>query len=615
MSAVSPKLNQVSKMAAFKVKLSTDYVLRGLEVLRNERLLCDVHLVAEGEKFPAHRVVLAAASPYFQAMFTGGFKENQMNEVTLNDTSSEGLRCVLDAIYTGELSLSVENVCDIVPLANQLQLNEIVEHCGIFLSQNVSTHNCLSFLSVAEKYDLQKAVDECNKFVLENFDTVSRSTEFTNLSKQKLCCYLSDDQLKVHKGEVEVFRATLKWFVANRSVEGASDNSTYLVDLMQHVRFPLIPGNILLDEVLTNELIPENPQVMRMVREGLWFHSSDNIFLQPLQEGKQFQPRGEEMLALVRSTGRRTGRSYTVGQTELHMIRGTDGMPFHAQYSQQALPMKLLPGSVSLVTKGNYLFLIGIETDTEHLRPIAVRFDVRKNTCLDLKPPPYKASLDMASALLNNNVYVVGGQHIIRNSQNQYTRGNPSASVSQYSIETNSWSKLENLPKPLWYHSAASYGNYVFCAGGYPVVWNTADKLYAYDVVGKIWLSKASMIHQRAEFSLEAVGAKLVACGDKHLSSVEIYDIADDQWTLIQNEVLKNHIDAATIVKDNVVYVIGGSTLDNDGTVTKTDDVSIVDVDKATIRRVSNIPFGGCYHACALLTVPNTAAAAQNSHE
>ena len=612
-SAFSLKFAPVLKMTASKVKLSTDHVLRGLDHLRNEALLCDVHLVGGGANFPAHRVVLAAASPYFQAMFTGGFKENQMSEITLNDTSSEGLKCVLDAIYTGELSISVENVCDVVPLANQLQLNEIVEHCGIFLSQNVSTHNCLSFLSVAEKYDLQEVEDECSKFVLENFDTVSQSTEFTNLSKQKLCCYLSDDQLKVNHGEIEVFRTALKWFEANRSVEGTSDNSTDVVDLMQHVRFPLIPGNILLDEVLTNKLISENTQVMRMVREGLWFHSNDNIFLQPLQEGKQFQPRGEEMLALVRSTGRRTGQSYTVGKTELHMIRGTDSMPFHARYSHQVLPMKLLLGSVSLVTKGSYLFVFGIETDVEHLRPVAVRFDVRKNTSLYLKPLPYKASWHMASALLNNNVYIMGGRHISRNSQNLYNVGNMSVSASQYSIETNSWSQLEDLPKPLRCHSAASYGNYVFCAGGFSVDKNSTDKLYAYDVVGKIWLSKASMIHQRAEFSLEAVGAKLVACGDEHSSSVEIYDIADNQWTLIHNEVLKNHISPAMVVKDNEVYVIGGATLDNAGTVTNTDDVSIVDVDKATIRRVSNIPFGVCYHVCALLTVPNTAAATQNS--
>ena len=103
-------------MTVSKIKLSTDHVLKWLDDLRDRKLLCDVHLVAEGAKFPAHRVVLAAASPYFQAMFTGGFKENQMNEITLNDTTFQGLKCVLDAIYTGELSLSEENVCAVLPI-------------------------------------------------------------------------------------------------------------------------------------------------------------------------------------------------------------------------------------------------------------------------------------------------------------------------------------------------------------------------------------------------------------------------------------------------------------------------------------------------------------------
>ena len=107
-------------MVMSTLKLSSDHVLKGLRELRDQELLCDIHLVAEGAKFPAHRIVLAAASPYFQAMFTGGFKENQMNEITLNETSSKGLECVLDAIYTGELMLSEENVCDILPVASHL---------------------------------------------------------------------------------------------------------------------------------------------------------------------------------------------------------------------------------------------------------------------------------------------------------------------------------------------------------------------------------------------------------------------------------------------------------------------------------------------------------------
>ena len=237
-------------MATSKIKLSTDHVLKGLDDLRDRKLLCDVHLVAEDAIFPAHRVVLAAASPYFQAMFKRVFLENEMSEITLNDMSSEGLKCVLDAIYTAILLLSTDNVFNVLSLASLLQLNEIVEKCEVFLKTNVSAENCLTFLSVAEKYDLEKAVDRCNKCLLSNFDTISQSTEFTKLSREKLCSYLSDDQLKVHKGEKEVFRATLKWYQANQN-----DNTDVLAELMQHVRFPLIPSDLLVDEILTNLLL------------------------------------------------------------------------------------------------------------------------------------------------------------------------------------------------------------------------------------------------------------------------------------------------------------------------------------------------------------------------
>ena len=360
-----------------KVKLSMDHVLKGLDELRNQELLCDVHLVAEGAKFPAHRVVLAAASPYFRAMFTGGFKENQMCEITLNDMTSIGIHCVLNAIYTAELSLSEENVCDVLPVASQLQLTEILSVCDRFLVSNVSPENCLSFLSIAEKYDLVEVVDVCNEFVLENFSTISQLIEFKNITKQQLCSYLSNDQLKAGSGEIEVFRATLEWFEANRSAKEAGDE-TDLADLMQYVRFPLIPSYSLLNEIMTSQIISKNPEVMRMVSGALLFHSNDKVFLQPLQEGKYFQPRGEQMLALIHSTSRRAGQSYTTDDTKLHMIRGTGDNPFHTEVSQQVLPMTLHPLSLCVVTQGNYLFLFG--ADANYFRARAVRFDVKTNT-------------------------------------------------------------------------------------------------------------------------------------------------------------------------------------------------------------------------------------------
>lgn len=42
----------------------------------SKKLLCDVMIVAEDVEIEAHRVVLAACSPYFCAMFTGMVKGN-----------------------------------------------------------------------------------------------------------------------------------------------------------------------------------------------------------------------------------------------------------------------------------------------------------------------------------------------------------------------------------------------------------------------------------------------------------------------------------------------------------------------------------------------------------
>ena len=592
------------------MKLSTDHVLRRLGELRDQELLCDVHLVAEGAKFPAHRVVLAAASPYFQAMFTGGFKENQMREITLNDTSSVGLNCVLDAIYTAELSLSKENVCDILPVASLLQLNEIVEGCEGFFMAKVSAQNCLSFLSAAEKFDLQEAVDVCNNFILENFGTFSKSMEFKNISKKQLCSYISEDKLKTSDGEIDVFRTTLKWFETNRNTTGTGCDSSDLADLMQHVRFPLIPSDLLLGEILTCRIISENPEVMRMVSEALLFHSNDKVFLQPLQEGRRFLPRGEQMLALIQSTFRIVGQSLAVDGTKFHIINVAGDEPFHTQISKQTLPMKFIPRSLSITTKGNYLFLFGAEA--EYFREVAVRFDVKTNTWLDLKNPPHKASIGSTVTLLKDNIYLMGGIHVTKdslNSSNAFNTTNHddiSASVSRYSTETNSWSKLENLPRPVVYHSAASHGNYVFCAGGLSVDIAMTDQLYAFDIVGKIWLRKTPMIYKRVGFSMEAVGTKLVACGGKDLPNVEIYDIADDQWTLVTDGVLEHYFSLATITLNNTVYVIGGYVRGTDGTVLQTDFVSSVDVDNATVRRVSSFPFPAVDHKCALLTIPST---------
>ena len=395
---------------------------------------------------------------------------------------------------------------------------------------------------------------------------------------------------------------------ANQSVDTKIDeDSTDLADLLKHVRFPLIPSDTLLDEVLSSRLIYENSRIMKMVREALRFHSNDKLFSQPLQESRQFHPRGEQKLVLIPCGTRDAGYSVKERDTKLHMFNITDTDPFPSLYTTHSLPMAFVFRSISVAKKGNFLFLFG--ADTEYFKPVALRFDVKTNTWLDLKSPPCKATAGQAAAILQNDIYLLGGMNVTKESLTMDSTCF-SPHVFEYSIEENSWWQLKDLPLCVAYHSAAACGGFIFSVGGF-VGTSTTDKLFAYDVAGNVWLTKAPMNCKRVMFGVEVIGRKIVACGGLSqptaANNVEFYDTAEDQWTLLQNAVLDHCLSPGTVAMNDVIYVIGGSILENDLSRTGTDSVSRVDVQNGTIEKTSSVTFSGSCHVCTILTVPNTA--------
>jgi speckle-type POZ protein len=63
-----------------------------------------VVLVVEGERFPAHRVMLAARSEYFRGLLLSGMQEGSgQQEIELGEVSARAFRVVLRHLYTAEL--------------------------------------------------------------------------------------------------------------------------------------------------------------------------------------------------------------------------------------------------------------------------------------------------------------------------------------------------------------------------------------------------------------------------------------------------------------------------------------------------------------------------------
>lgn len=203
--------------------------------LRLSNRLCDVTLSAGGRRFPCHKVILASASPYFNAMFKGGMIECCKKEVELKQIHPATLSIVLDFIYTAEINVTEHTVCDLMSAAMMLQMPHVIEACSTFLEHQLDPTNCIGIREFAEKYNCIELERRANRFILRRFSDVRLGDEFLELAFKDLAKILSAKEMTV-KCESEVYMAVLNWVAHDVDVRGR-----YLLQLLENVRLGSIP--------------------------------------------------------------------------------------------------------------------------------------------------------------------------------------------------------------------------------------------------------------------------------------------------------------------------------------------------------------------------------------
>ncbi len=81
-----------------------------LNTMRQESMLTDVTVSAGNRKIRAHRAVLASASPYFYAMFTGDLSESRQEIIVLKEIDPKALELLIEYCYKAEVQVNEENV-------------------------------------------------------------------------------------------------------------------------------------------------------------------------------------------------------------------------------------------------------------------------------------------------------------------------------------------------------------------------------------------------------------------------------------------------------------------------------------------------------------------------
>jgi len=116
----------------------------------------------------AHRVVLAAFSDYFAALFGTGMNESGQSEVTLHDVDGDSFVRIVDFAYSGRIAISADTVQKLLETANYLGIEQVKNGCCKYLADRFNVSNVLSVLTMADGLGLQSLVSRVKSFLLIN---------------------------------------------------------------------------------------------------------------------------------------------------------------------------------------------------------------------------------------------------------------------------------------------------------------------------------------------------------------------------------------------------------------------------------------------------------------
>lgn len=285
-----------------------------MKQLREHSNLCDITLCVQEEEFMAHRLVLAACSPYFNAMFTNQHLESSLSRVELSGMDSEALRTLIDFAYSSNLVIREDNVQAVLAAANLLQMISVVDACCEFLEAQIDVENCLGIAAFAELLSCSRLYQRSWEFALENFHEVWHSEEFLSIPSSVLQMLVKSENLHV-LSEEEVLDCVLCWYKHDEC-----SRLDTVGEILRHVKLPLIPWSTLSEKLASDPMLASDSNCQILLANAKSFQSCPQLaeLFMDTQDLTQYVPRksvGQSIFLYVVGGETNPGRS-TVSSVE-----------------------------------------------------------------------------------------------------------------------------------------------------------------------------------------------------------------------------------------------------------------------------------------------------------
>ncbi|XP_078054666.1 kelch-like ECH-associated protein 1A [Mustelus asterias] len=521
-----------------------------MQELRRDRQLCDVMVrVVHGGKdktFAAHRIVLAACSPVFKAMFTCNLKERQAPEVKIHGIHPIVMERLIDFAYTSRVSMSAQCVMHLLLASTMYQVDGVVNACCDFLIKNLDSANAIGICHFAEQIGCTELWQRGKEYINIHFTEVRKEEEFFHLSHCQLLDLISQDGLNV-LCESEVYEACIEW--VRWDLKGRSQYFHALLNALHIYALPLrflkhqLQECPILDKVdpcrdylskIFQEMYLRKPLPPVKQRGNQLIYLAGGYQHRSIPNMEAFNPRTGQWLRLADMPVPRSGMGscvvlglfYTAGGRNHSQSENVDSEtldcynPMTNQWIHRA-SMNVPRNRVGVGVIDGVIYAVGGSWGSSHHQS-AEKYDPETNKWTFIAPMKVRR-IGAGVTVWNGLLYVIGG----------FDGKNRLNSVECYRPEKDEWDSITPMGSPRSGAGVVALNNSVYVAGGYDGR-EQFSSVERYSIEADRWESVASMKHSRSAMGVTAYRGKIYALGGYNqggfVDSVECYDPEKDEW-------------------------------------------------------------------------------------
>lgn len=506
--------------------------------MRLQKLLCDVVLIADSIEIPAHKMILAASSSYFYAMFTN-FEESKQDRITLQGVDHQALLLLIEYIYTSEIQVTEENVQILLPAANILQLTDVRDACCEFLQAQLHPTNCLGIRAFADLHGCLELLTHAETYIEQHFSEIIECEEFLSLSSQQVSKLISSDRLTVPTEE-KVFECVISW--VQHDLE---ERQKYLSILMEHVRLPLMSQDYLVQRVEEEPLLKRDLQCKDFIIEALKFHllkGDTKLCSIKTPRTRPRQPVGLPKVLLV------------VGGQAPKAIRSVECFDFREERWYQVAEMPTRRCRAGLAVINGRVYAVGGFNGSLRVRTVDVYDPIidQWSTCASMEAR--RSTLGVS--VLGNCICAVGG----------FDGSTGLNTAEMFDPRTQEWKTIAPMSTRRSSVGVGVVNGVLHAVGGYDGASRQClSAVECYNPEMDVWTSTTDMSCRRSGAGVGVLEGILYAVGghDGPLvrKSVEAFDPETRTWTSISDMTLCRR-NAGVVSMSGLLYVVGG----DDGT-------------------------------------------------